>query len=197
LTTTPSAPDWRKIVPPPRLARRPRDQRGFVIPFSVDDGTDHPDFRITQADKLRELLNKHLCWLCGEALDYWMCFIGGPLSITNRSFTDGPMHEACAVYALRVCPFLASPNGRYTSSEDNIPEGGGYNQLVADTRPELFGLGFTHGYKTGVAPNGMLFMRAESWRKVIWYSHAGQVVRRQIFDNATRTDRKKPRNRHG
>lgn len=191
--TTTSAPDWRKIAPPPRLAQRPRDVRGFIIPFSVDDGTDHPDFRMTNPDRMRDLLARHACWLCGSALDYWKCFIGGPISVQNHLFTDGPMHEACAIYALRVCPFLASPNGRYTTTEAEAAAAeGAINEFVADNRPPVFGLAFCRDYETGVDPNGMLYLHAGRWRKILWYSHHGQMVRRQIFET-TRYERKTPR----
>lgn len=187
----PATPDWRKVVPPPRLARRPRDTRGFIIPFSVDDGTPQPDFRMTQPERIRELLTARACWLCGDRLDHWLCFIGGPLSIANHAFTDGPMHEACAVYALRVCPFLASPRGHYTS-EERPPEDSAINPYVADNRPTIFGLGFTDGFITEASPNGMLYMRARPWRKVIWYSEHGRIVRTQVFQT-TRYQRKTKR----
>lgn len=186
-----SQPEWRRIVPPPRLARRPRDPRGFIIPYSVDDGTAQPDFRMTQPDRIRELFGRHGCWLCGEALDYWQCFIGGPLSIANRMFTDGPMHEACAVYALRVCPFLASPTGRYSSSPEDAPN---VNPHMASTRPERFGLGFTRGYQTGIDPSGHLYLHADPFRKVLWYSAHGELLDAQI-NQTTRYERKRPRYR--
>lgn len=175
MTATPqrSVPDWRKIRPPARLAQRPRDPRGFIIPYSVDDESGQPDFRVTNVNRVRELLNTRGCWLCGLAPDYWMCFIGGPLSIRNRLFTDGWMHEACAVYALRVCPFLANPNGRFTTPDDD-PR---LYQGMAPNRPSEFGCGYTRSYSTALDQNGGLLLHAAAFRKVRWHGDWGQFLR--------------------
>lgn len=164
--------DWRRIQPPARLARRPRDQRGFVIPFSVDDGTDHPDFTHSNPERVRSLLETRDCWLCGMAPDFWMCFIGGPISVRNHLFTDGWMHEACAVYAIRVCPYLASPSGRYRGPNDD-PR---LESTLAPNRPSEFGMAFTHTYETTADEQGLL-LRSAKYKKVRWYSSFGTVIR--------------------
>jgi hypothetical protein len=103
------------------------------------------------------------------------------------------MHEACAVYALRVCPFLASPNGRYTPqrSTDELY----VNELVSNQRPDRFGLGFCRSYKLLVDPMGHLFMSAAPFRKIVWYSQHGELAAPPQIRRSTRYERKTPRYR--
>jgi len=35
------------------------------------------------------------------------CFSGGPLSKTNRLFTEPPMHRQCVEFASQTCPFVS------------------------------------------------------------------------------------------
>src|SRR5688572_15361015 len=82
---------------PDRLLRRPRSRRGYPIPFvqaTNPDGT--PDFAAINPNLALECAEKHLCGLCGEMLEYWIAFIGGPRSCEHRAFGDPPMHIDCA-----------------------------------------------------------------------------------------------------
>lgn len=78
-----NAPQFDEPLPA-RLAHRPRDHRGFIVPHFVswfDDagreveppnGT--PDFRvINPAKRLRCIRNRH-CWLCGQPLGRYLVF---------------------------------------------------------------------------------------------------------------------------
>lgn len=91
---------------PERLQRRPH-QRGLPVPFVAlqrEDGS--YDFRVVDMVRWKAAVERWLCALCGEALDYWIVFIGGPLTCEARIFFDPGMHEACARFALEACPFL-------------------------------------------------------------------------------------------
>lgn len=97
---------------PPRLAARPRDQRGFVVPWIVlRDKAGEPQFAIND-ERLRQIaFAGDRCHICGEPLLRGRWFVGGPASALHSrgAFADGGMHDECAHYALAVCPWLAAP----------------------------------------------------------------------------------------
>lgn len=96
---------------PGRLASRPRDARGYPIPFIVfNDAAGKPHFTINDQAKVAEVIRKKLCALCGTPLRDNIWFIGGPGAAFHEfgAYLDPPAHKDCACYALRVCPFLAT-----------------------------------------------------------------------------------------
>jgi hypothetical protein len=116
----------REVEIPMYLQQRPKDARGYVIPYLVmirPDGT--PDFRVTDMDKWLDCYQRKACALCGvEMMGHYVYFIGGPLSVEGSLlFTDPPMHESCARYALKVCPFLAAPRAKYRSLTESCGNG--------------------------------------------------------------------------
>jgi hypothetical protein len=106
--------------PPARIARLPRDHRGFPTPFFVTwfdtdgkrtrDGHGRPDFRVIDPDKIFRCYRKDLCWICGERLGVNKAFVIGPMCAINRTTQEPPSHYECAQYAVRACPFLSFPN---------------------------------------------------------------------------------------
>lgn len=130
--------DWRSIPVPPKLTERPRDSRGFVVPYTALSLNEGWDFTTLDPRKVQTCVEMGLCGLCGTYLgdeDEVVTFVGGPLSVTNRNFLDPPMHEQCALYALNVCPFLAMPTARYSKAGEGV-----VNPAVHPDRPEKFGL---------------------------------------------------------
>jgi len=100
------------IEPPPRLARRPRDARGYVIPWNVLIGVGGaPIFTVNDDQKQWTALTFELCPLCGEANGREMWFVGGPQSAFDPDgwYIDLPAHQECAEFALQTCPYLAAP----------------------------------------------------------------------------------------
>lgn len=107
---------------PPRIARLPRDHRGYPIPWFVavlDDGS--RDFRIADGDKRRDAVRFSLCWVCGGPLGANLAFTIGPMCAVNRISAEPPGHYDCATYSARVCPFLATP--QMVRREAGKPEG--------------------------------------------------------------------------
>jgi hypothetical protein len=158
---------------PFRLSRRPRDARGFVIPFTQfikPDGT--ADFRVMDDDHTRKAVRRRLCSLCGDQMrgDVW--FVGGPKCVDNGYFYDPPMHRECALYALQTCPHLARTKGKYAPVPDRIE--GAALMIVGEMdtkKAEWFGLMRSTGYTHGRSQTGMLTIKAnlpwvslERWR---------------------------------
>lgn len=164
---------WKDVPIPARLARRPRDRRGYPIPASVlVDADGVPDFRVTDHEKWFQLVRLKCCALCGEQLGRHLAFIGGPLSHQNRLFTDLPMHKECASYAVQVCPYIAAPNFRYA---ETLTEKEGLIQAVSAAvhtdRPERFFLGTTKACRPAQLPDGTLVVQASPWESTEWWVH--------------------------
>ena len=165
--------DWRDVPIPGRLARRPRDKRGYPIPAMVlikADGT--PDFRVTDVEKWVKACNERTCALCGEQLGRHLAFVGGPRVHENRLFTDLPMHLECAEYALRVCPYIAVPNFKYANALPDVGEGVSLRVAaeVEVARPDRFMLGITRSYQVVMLPGGGSYaVRAAPWEQVAWW----------------------------
>jgi hypothetical protein len=88
--------------------------RGYPAAFFQlwSDGV--PDFRAIDTDKWAQCLKEKLCGICGKRLGEFCYFIGGPLSRDNKLFTDPPMHQDCAEFASRTCPFLSGKKLEYS-----------------------------------------------------------------------------------
>lgn len=120
---------WREVPLPATVAALPRDRRGFPVLFTAvvrPDGT--PDFRVSDPLKRARCVTERLCGICGAALTYWSAFIAGPLMFENRIAGDPPMHEACARYALRVCPYLVWRDAERKADEHGTDDLGGIRQ---------------------------------------------------------------------
>lgn len=100
---------------PPRIAALPRDVRGYPIPWFVhvgEDGT--PDFRVIGRDrhgrgKVGVAHAEQRCWVCGQPRGRNLAFLIGPMCAISRTTAEPPSHLDCAVFAAKVCPFMARP----------------------------------------------------------------------------------------
>jgi hypothetical protein len=111
--------DITKIPIPVALASRPRDSRGYPIPFfqfvpRTFENDRKVDFTITDPGAILQCLQQRLCGLCGQKILGMVYFIGGELSFESRLYSDPGMHLNCARYAIRVCPFLSNPGYKGT-----------------------------------------------------------------------------------
>jgi hypothetical protein len=109
--------------PPVRIARLPKDSRGYPVPWFVAwflEGGEcdrhmsgaTPDFRILASGKRELAVKKRLCWVCGEPLGVHQVFAIGPMCAVNRVTMEPPSHRACAEYSVRACTFLTVPARR-------------------------------------------------------------------------------------
>lgn len=108
---------------PPRILARPRDERGWPVPWFVAWIDGKPDFRVIQPGKFEQALNHRLCWVCGEKLGSRAAFVVGPMCAVTRTTSEPPCHRECAEFAAQHCPFLANPRMRRNAKgmpEDKI-----------------------------------------------------------------------------
>jgi hypothetical protein len=162
---------------PPRLAHRPRDKRGYIVPYAqFIDAKGEPQFKVMDDARVRDCLTRHCCGLCGQPMGRHVFFIGGHLCVQNGYFYDPPMHRECAEYALRVCPHLARVKGRYGP----IPEIAGARMVVgameATTKVETFALMHTSTFTWGRDRAGMVLIKAAlPWLDVSWWRNGEPV----------------------
>jgi hypothetical protein len=99
---------------PPRIAKLPQDHRGFPIPWFVATlpKTGERDFRVADQKKRNRAIRNKLCWVCGERLGKFQCFVVGPMCTITRSTSEPPCHLDCAVFSVSHCPFLTKPRMR-------------------------------------------------------------------------------------
>lgn len=112
---------------PSRMARLPVDARGFPVPWFVAWVDGVPDHRIIDKPKLARAIKHGHCWLCGEPLGRNKTFVLGPMCAVNRTVSEPPSHRACAVFAVRACPFLSRPHAhrRDAGLPEEVQEPGG------------------------------------------------------------------------
>src|ERR1043165_2284847 len=94
---------------PPRIAKLPVDERGFYIPWFVPFINGKPEFRMADAEKWIEAIQKHLCWTCGQPMGRFSSFVLGPMCSITRTTSEPPLHQECAQWTVKGCPFLSKP----------------------------------------------------------------------------------------
>lgn len=155
-----------KTVPmPAAIARLPKDVRGYPIPYSALITNGKPDFAAIDPDHWVTAFKARLCGVCGMIMQGSVYFIGGPLCAVNRMFFDHPMHEECAVYALKVCPFLAISRMTYRAKH---PEEYDTIKAVSTSRNGFAMLGKAQHYEV-VVFNGEPLLKASMWEELVWW----------------------------
>lgn len=163
---------------PPRLIHRPRDERGYVIPYAqFIKGHGMPDFATMDHHKVLKCLRHRVCGICGEQLGRHIYFVGGPLCVANRLFYDPPMHRECAIYALATCPHLARSKGRYRPVPPTPPEGATLTvgKMATTVKAEYFALMHTTAFEWGQTPDGMFMAKAAPWIGVEYWQDGKPV----------------------
>src|SRR5947207_1774914 len=95
---------------PYRMQRLPLDERQYPVPFFVAYLDGKPDFRVMDLEKWKRAVSERRCWICGDPLGSYLCFVIGPMCAINRTTSEPPCHRECARWAAINCPFLARPH---------------------------------------------------------------------------------------
>ena len=165
---------------PPAVAALPRDRRGYPVFYTVqppggvpDDG--QVDFRVLNLTHHIRCAEERRCGICAGRLPRRLYFIGGPMCVQNRIFGDGPLHEACARYALQVCPHLHHAKHQYSATE--VP-GTRHDPNVIRRKPERIVLYVCQEYSFQPAPGGKPVFLVPPALNVEWYTPDGAYVAR-------------------
>jgi hypothetical protein len=95
--------------PPARIAKLPRDRRGYPVPWFVEWIDGQPDFRYAKLHLVREVIRDNRCWICGQRMGRHKAYVLGPMCAVNRTSAEPPSHIDCGEYAAQACPFLTNP----------------------------------------------------------------------------------------
>jgi hypothetical protein len=171
----------KDIEMPTRIKRLPISERGYPIPWFVpwEDGV--PLTQAADPRKLRLALTQHLCWICGEALGVFKCFIIGPMCAVNRITSEPPNHRECAEYAVRTCPFLVKPNmKRNPVDDDRKQEPAG---IMIERNPGVCLIWVTRSYRRFTPRGGGVLFSLNDPVELAWYREGRTATRPEIVDS--------------
>jgi hypothetical protein len=143
-----------------RLMALPWDvRRKIPVPYfnQMSDGT--VNFTGISFPKVIRCGTEGLCGICGRDLDYWIAFVGGPVSLKNRVYSDPPFHEDCAKFAMTACPFLSRRVHRRTPEEKFGDDSWKAPEAVME-KPKEWVIGVTRKYRMLSHAGGVLFKTA-------------------------------------
>jgi hypothetical protein len=174
--------------PPIRIARLPKDERGYPVPWFVawfKDGEECPrrtpgakaDFRILGAGTREIAVKKRLCWVCGEPLGVHQVFAIGPMCAVNRVTMEPPSHRACVEYSAQACPFLTVPARRRNEAGLEEIEHHVAGEMIA-RNPGAIAL-WESAFRPFKVDNGWLIHLSEPTR-VDWWAKGRQATRAEI-----------------
>ena len=167
---------------PPRFLKLPVDHRGYPVPKFVhqrDDGI--YDFRVVKAGWPQRCMKHRLCWLCGEPLGRFMCFVIGPMCAINRNTAEPPCHRECAEFAVMACPFMRFPNRK--RDEADLPEGHnpGGDDVAIKRNPGVTCLWITKSYQPYRAPNSDVLIQIGDPVEVMWWAHGRSATHDEVM----------------
>jgi hypothetical protein len=137
---------------------------GYPVPFIAYRGPmNRPEFAINDNRMVMQAILGGLCAICGEKLNKDAFLLGGIRSALDPRgcYRDPPMHQKCAEYALRVCPWLALPS--YVGVKESVRQRqlatGAFVDMTVDPRkPSTFFM---------VKPDGMIVFDNEGSPQIL------------------------------
>ena len=170
--------DRQFIDMPDRIARLPRDPRGFPVPKFVHWFDNGPDFRILSPEHLAACVKRDLCWICGDRLGAYKCFVIGPMCAISKISAEPPSHRECAVFAAKNCPFLTTPLAR--RREKNLPENRYVPGTMLERNPGVTAVWITRGYRTFRPHNGGILFEVGEPLEVVFYAEGRFATRVEV-----------------
>lgn len=176
---------------PARIARLPRDHRGFPVPWFVQwyqdgkacaFGQGTPDFRVADTSKIGRAIRHGHCWVCGEKVGTFKAFVIGPMCAINRTISEPPSHKDCAVFSATACPFLSRP--RMKRNEKDLPEERqGAAGFGIRRNPGVACVWITRSYTPFRAPMGNAGILFEIGKpeEVLWFAEGRAATRSEVL----------------
>lgn len=169
----------QRLTMPSRMMKLRVDERGYPVPRFVQDVNGKPDFRVVNTAFLTTAIRMQLCWLCGEPLGRFQCFVIGPMCAINRTSSEPPSHLECSQFAVRACPFMVNPNrarNDHNMPENRVEPGG----IMIDRNPGVMLLWVTKDYRVFKAGGGIL-IRIGDPVSTEWYARGRTATRDEIM----------------
>lgn len=162
---------------PPRIAKLPRDERGYPVPWFVAWDKGKPVFPVADGAKFGRAIRQNLCWVCGEKNNEILAFVIGPMCGINRTSSEPPCHLSCALFAVQACPFLTKPKmGRVECPGIGEVEPAG---VMLKRNPGCCGVWLTKRYETFCCDTGWLIKIGEP-RLVHWFAEGRRATRAEV-----------------
>ena len=174
---------------PARIARLPRDARGYPVPRFVEwfkDGEAarrgsegaKPDFRYADHAFRARAFKHGCCWLCGELTGVHQVYVIGPMCVVNRTTSEPACHRDCAEFAARACPFLVRP--RQKRNEKGLdPEASAPGTMIK-RNPGCVALYETRERKAFSDAAGGWLIRLGPPARVDWWAEGRKATRAEI-----------------
>jgi hypothetical protein len=171
-----------KDIPiPTRMQALKRDSKGRVVPFFVHEPeSGDPDFRITEPMKIITCYTEGLCWVCGNKMGVYKCFVSGPMCCINKVSSEPPSHYECAHYSVQVCPFLTTP--KMVRRETGLPNIGEPSGIPIYRNPGVAAIWVTRSYHHFEDGRGGFLFRMGPAERVEWYAEGRKATRQEIMD---------------
>lgn len=167
---------------PPRIAKLPRNDRGYPVPFFVAWIDGKPDFRLVRPETLRDAVSRRLCWICGEALATNGTFALGPMCCVNRVNSEPPSHRECAEFAVRSCPFMLHPKMERREDE-RTRSANGTAGIMIPRNPGVMALWTTAEWRRFPDDKGRSLFRVGDPRHVSWWREGRPATRTEIEES--------------
>jgi hypothetical protein len=167
---------------PARIAALPKDDHGRPVPWFVCWIDQKPDFRVIGPGKIADAYRFKLCWICGQRLGKFKTFVIGPMCALNRISAEPPSHRECAIFAVRACPFLSTPQMHRRTRDlptEGVHEPGG---IGLKRNPGVSLVWTTSSYAPLRAPNGYVF-RIGDPTELLWFKEGRTATREEILES--------------
>ena len=168
---------------PRRMLSLPIGKNGYPIPWFVAEiNGSREDFRIADPGKVRQCIDRHLCWVCGQPCGVHLAFVIGPMCTVNRLSADPFSHLECAEYSVKSCPFMLRPHmvrredERTEAMEENV---GG---VMIKRNPGVMAIWVTKSYSAEVDEHGCLF-RLDAPEAITWWREGRPATRAEIEES--------------
>jgi hypothetical protein len=166
---------------PPQIAALATESRGFPIPWFVPIYDGKPEFRAVDPHKVFETHRKRLCWICGQKLGSKMVFVIGPMCGVNRVTSEPPSHLACALFAVKACPFISKPLAKRADLGD-LPHQDAPGIMI-ERNPGVTLVWPTQSYRAVRQPEGGLLFFIGSPGAVSWWREGRHATTAEIMES--------------
>jgi hypothetical protein len=167
---------------PIRMQSLAVDERGYVVPWFVKWIDGKPEFRMMDRSKFFRAIKEKLCWVCGQRLGVYLCFVAGPMCGINRTSSEPPSHVECAYWSARNCPFLSNPDAVRREDEVTIQARENVAGIGLMRNPGVTMLWTTRNYETIKVDNGYLITMGEP-DKVKWLRCGKPATREHVLES--------------
>lgn len=170
----------REIVKrmPLAMSKRPRDERGYPVPWFTPWHDGRWDFRFVEEGKAQQAVYESRCWICGEPRGPRCAYVAGTMCAVNRTSTEPPSHVECAIYAAKACPFLARPKMARPMNHEGVGEA--MPGVMLDRNPGVAVVWITSS--PSYDPAARLFGLGEPER-VLWFAHSRPATRVEVMES--------------